>query len=71
MGVDHRHLIPAALLFGGIFLTVCDTLARCIAASAEIPVGIITSLLGGPFFLWLLMRQARGPAFMGGSSDRL
>jgi iron complex transport system permease protein len=56
IGSDHRVLTPASLLFGGIFLTLCDTLARTLIAPVEIPVGVITALLGGPFFLWLLMR---------------
>ncbi|MDA8123660.1 MAG: iron ABC transporter permease [Deltaproteobacteria bacterium] len=55
IGVDHRYLTPASLLFGGSFLTLCDTVARTIIAPAEIPVGIITALLGGPFFIWLLL----------------
>ena len=55
IGSNHRHLIPATLLFGGMFLALCDTIARNISASAEIPVGIVTALLGGPFFLWLLL----------------
>jgi iron complex transport system permease protein len=56
IGEDHRYLIPATLLFGGSFLVICDTIARLIIAPAELPVGVITTLLGGPFFLWLLMR---------------
>ncbi len=56
IGSDHRLLAPAATLFGAVFLTVCDTVARTIIAPAEIPVGVITALLGGPFFLWLLTR---------------
>lgn len=56
IGEDHRYLIPATLLFGGSFLVICDTLARLVIAPAELPVGVITTLLGGPFFLWLLMR---------------
>lgn len=55
IGADHRWLTPATLLFGGAFLTLCDTLARTAIAPTELPVGIITSLLGGPFFLWLLL----------------
>jgi cobalamin transport system permease protein len=59
-GVDHRYLMPATFLFGGCFLTICDTAARTAIAPAEIPVGVITSLLGGPFFLWLLVRTSDG-----------
>jgi iron complex transport system permease protein len=55
-GANHRILIPVSALLGGVFLTWCDTLARSISTSAEIPVGVITALLGGPFFLWLLFR---------------
>ncbi len=55
VGPDHRYLTPATILFGGIFLTLSDTLARTVIAPAEIPVGVITALLGGPFFIWLLL----------------
>lgn len=58
VGSDHRVVLPAATLFGAAFLVLCDLLARTIMAPLEIPVGIITALIGGPFFLWLLVRQA-------------
>ncbi len=58
VGPDHRRLFPVTLAFGGTFLVICDTAARTVLAPTEIPVGIITSLLGGPFFLWLLIRQS-------------
>ncbi|MFT7414226.1 MAG: iron complex transport system permease protein [Methylophagaceae bacterium] len=57
IGSDHHWLTPATLLFGGSFLILCDTIARLIIAPAEIPVGVITTLLGGPFFLWLLIKS--------------
>ncbi len=57
IGADHRYLIPASLFFGGAFLALCDTLARTLLSPVEIPVGIITALLGGPFFLWLLTQR--------------
>jgi len=57
VGSNHRYLIPATLLFGGTFLILCDTISRLIIAPAEIPVGVITTLLGGPFFLWLLIKS--------------
>jgi len=60
VGTDHRYLTMTTFLFGGIFLVVCDTLARTIIAPAEIPVGIITAILGGPFFFWLLFEQRKG-----------
>jgi iron complex transport system permease protein len=55
-GPDHRLLIAATGLSGALFLAVCDTAGRCLFYPAELPVGVITSLLGGPFFLWLLIR---------------
>jgi iron complex transport system permease protein len=58
VGSDHRVVLPAATLFGAAFLVLCDLLARTIMAPLEIPVGIITALIGGPFFLWLLVRQS-------------
>lgn len=58
VGHDHRYLMPTTALIGGAFLTVCDTAARMITAPAEMPVGAVTALLGGPFFIWLLMGSA-------------
>ena len=58
IGPDHRYLTPATLLFGGAFLAACDTVARTVIAPTELPVGILTALLGGPFFLWLLLSRA-------------
>jgi iron complex transport system permease protein len=55
IGPNHRYLTPATFLFGGVFLALCDTLARTLIAPAEIPVGVITAILGGPFFIWLLL----------------
>ncbi|HID77869.1 MAG TPA: iron ABC transporter permease [Planctomycetaceae bacterium] len=63
VGPDHRVLTPATLLMGAAFLAFCDTLARTLMAPTELPVGILTALLGGPFFLWLLL--GRGPAAAG------
>jgi len=57
VGPDHKILTPASILFGGAFLTLCDTVARTLIAPAEIPVGVITALLGGPFFIWLLLKD--------------
>lgn len=54
-GPDHRLLLPASALLGGILLVVSDLLARILLQPAEIPIGIITALFGAPFFLWLLM----------------
>jgi iron complex transport system permease protein len=57
VGPDHRLVLPAATLFGAAFLVGCDLVARTILAPVELPVGIITAMIGGPFFLWLLIRR--------------
>ena len=60
IGPDHRRLIPAAALVGGLFLALCDAAARTVLAPREIPVGVITALCGGPFFLTVLNRRGKG-----------
>jgi iron complex transport system permease protein len=57
VGGDHRVVLPASALGGATFLVLCDLLARTAVRSAELPVGIVTALIGGPFFLWLLVRR--------------
>jgi iron complex transport system permease protein len=57
VGADHRLVLPAAALFGGSFLVVCDLVARTAFGPVGMPVGAVTALLGGPFFLWLLFRR--------------
>ena len=57
LGSDHRRLVPATALGGALLLLLADTLARTLAAPAEIPVGILTALVGAPVFLWLLRRR--------------
>lgn len=57
IGPDHRQLLPLSALLGAALLLVADTLSRIIVSPAEMPVGIITALIGGPYFLWLLIRQ--------------
>jgi iron complex transport system permease protein len=59
LGPDHRLLVPAAALGGGVFLVLCDTAARTLPGGRELPVGAITSLVGGPLFLLLLRRHHR------------
>lgn len=59
VGPDHRMLIPTSMLVGGIFMIFADTLARTIISPTEIPVGIITALFGGPFFIYLLKKSKR------------
>lgn len=56
-GADHRLLLPASALVGGTFLMGADTVARTLLSPVEIPVGIITALVGGPFFVYLLLRR--------------
>ena len=59
LGPDHRGLAPASLLAGAILLLIADTLARTLVSPAEMPVGLLTSLLGAPGFLWLIFRQEK------------
>ena len=57
VGSDHRLLLPASALLGAILLTMADTFARSVLTPLEVPVGVLTGLVGGPFFLWLLFKQ--------------
>ncbi len=57
VGSDHRAVLLASALFGAAFLVLCDTFARTIMAPIELPVGVVTALIGGPFFLWLLIAR--------------
>jgi iron complex transport system permease protein len=57
VGPDHRVVVPASLGFGAAFLVACDLVSRTALSPLELPVGIVTALIGGPFFLWLLVRQ--------------
>jgi ABC-type Fe3+-siderophore transport system permease subunit len=57
VGSDHRIVLPASALFGAAFLIACDVVARTVMAPVELPVGVITAIVGGPFFLWLLVRK--------------
>ena len=59
VGADHRVVLPGAALFGASFLIGCDVIARRAFAPLELPVGIVTAIIGGPFFLWLILRRAR------------
>ncbi len=58
VGVDHRIVLPASALVGAAFLVACDLVARTMLAPVEVPVGVVTAMLGGPFFLWLLVRRS-------------
>jgi iron complex transport system permease protein len=57
LGSDHRAVIPGSVLAGAFLLLIADTLARTAVAPAEMPVGLLTSLLGAPWFLWLIFRR--------------
>jgi iron complex transport system permease protein len=59
VGPDHRLLLPASVLGGAILLVWADTAARLLLAPAELPVGVLTALLGGPFFIYMLRRGLR------------
>jgi iron complex transport system permease protein len=62
VGADHRVLLPAASLFGATFLIGCDLVSRTVMAPLELPVGVVTAIIGGPFFLWLLITRGSGGA---------
>lgn len=59
LGPDHARLLPASALCGASLLILADVISRTVAAPAEIPIGIITALIGSPFFLWLLLSQGQ------------
>ena len=59
MGSDHKYTIPFSMVLGAIVLLIADTLARTIGGSIEIPVGVITSIVGGPFFLYMLRKKGK------------
>ena len=57
IGPDHRYLLPATALLGASFLLLADAISRVIVSPAELPIGIVTAAVGGPFFLWILLRK--------------
>jgi iron complex transport system permease protein len=59
VGPDHRILIPSSILVGAMFLTLADTFSRMVIQPTEIPVGIVTALIGAPFFIYLLSRKKK------------
>ncbi|AEH24372.1 iron (III) dicitrate transport system permease protein [Pyrococcus yayanosii CH1] len=63
VGPNHRRLLPAAALFGGVLMVLSDLISRVVIAPAEVPVGIITALFGAPFFTYLLVRRKRGELY--------
>lgn len=61
-GPDHRFILPGSALGGALVLLLADTLARTAVAPAELPIGILTALLGAPVFLWIVLREQRQPS---------
>ncbi len=59
MGPDHRILVPACILGGGAYMVLCDILARTLSEQGEMPVGVITAIIGAPLFIFLLKRSGR------------
>jgi len=57
LGPDHRVLAPACILGGGAFMVLCDVLARTLPAQGEIPVGVISAMIGAPLFIYLLRKS--------------
>jgi iron complex transport system permease protein len=57
LGPDHKLLLPGSALLGAMLLLIADLVARLVVAPAELPIGIVTALIGAPFFLWLLRRE--------------
>ena len=59
VGADHRVVVPGSALLGAALMLLSDLIARTIVAPAELPIGLVTSLIGAPFFLWLLLRRRK------------
>lgn len=60
VGPDHRLVLPCSALLGAALLSGADVIARLVIVPAELPIGLVTSAVGGPFFIWLLVRRRRG-----------
>jgi iron complex transport system permease protein len=65
LGPDHRLLMPASMFGGAVLLVICDTLARTLIAPAGLPTGAVTAVLGGPFFVMILIRSKRSASMWG------
>jgi heme transport system permease protein len=63
IGPDHRYLLPASALLGASFLLMADAISRLVVAPAELPIGIVTAAVGGPFFLWILLARRNAIAW--------
>jgi iron complex transport system permease protein len=59
LGPDHRILAPASILGGAAFMVLCDVLARTLPSQGELPVGVVTALIGAPLFVYLLRKSAK------------
>ncbi len=64
LGTDYRRLLVNSVLLGGSFLLIADSIARTVVAPAELPIGIITAMVGAPFFIWLLIRKQRSQSIL-------
>jgi iron complex transport system permease protein len=64
LGPDHRQLFPLCGIVGAIFLVIADTFARTVIAPAQLPVGVVTAIVGGPFFLILLVKYSRKISYL-------
>lgn len=60
VGSDHKRLLPISIVLGGLFLVVCDILARTVIPNGELPIGIITSMIGAPVFMYILIKKSYG-----------
>ncbi|MDE5649353.1 MAG: iron ABC transporter permease, partial [Oscillospiraceae bacterium] len=60
IGTEHRKLFPLVFITGGIFLLWMDIFARTILSPQEVPIGVFTALVGGPFFIWMIRRNMKG-----------
>ncbi len=60
LGSDNKFIIPAAMAFGAFFLLFCDIISRAVDVDAPIPIGVITSLIGAPIFMYLIIKQKKG-----------
>lgn len=60
IGTDYRYAVPCSILLGGIFMILSDLLARTIVSPSEVPVGIVTSFIGAPVFIWLIFKSRKG-----------
>ena len=63
VGTLHQSLLPASAIAGGTFVVACGIMCRALPGQSEMPLGVVTGLIGAPTFLWLLLQQRRGVSF--------